>query len=525
MTLLEVIKSADYAAVNQLFISNKPSFDPADNKAFSNNRLTTATDYQMQAIYDYQVDSHSIFDTTARPNKSAKKDSGEVDGSGNPTLTSVEIAVARIGLPLQKLIVERRVGFMLSDPVKTEAIYASESDKEKRLEKIVERIQNDNKMDYRNKEVARRMMSELECAEIWYFVPNNEPDDVLKNKLTLRVKLVSPVLGDKLYPLFDETGDLISFARAYKIREDKKEIEHFDVFTTELEYKYVNRDNVWKLDVVTDAEGNQSNINPIPNSVKKIMVIYHSQPRPEWADVQSMISRLETTSSNHADTNDYFGSPVMIVKGTVKGYAQKGETGKILEVEGDQSGADYLSWDSSPESVKNEKEDLKANIHAMSQTPDISFEKLMAIGNVSGIALKLMFIDAHMAVKNKEEIFGLGLQRRLNLIKACIGMVIDTSLAFEAKTLQLKPVMTPYLPQNVTEMIDNLNIAVTGGILSKETAVDQNPLVEDSETEMDRLKNDATAQLADVPVITNKPAIPLKVVQKGKNTTGLNTGA
>lgn len=521
MTLLEVIKSQDYEKVNQLFISNKPSFDPADDKAFSNNRLTTATDYQMQSLYDYQVDSHSIFDTTIRPDKLIKKDSGETGVDGNPTLITASIPVARIGLPLQKLIVERRVGFMLSDPVKIEAIYVSESDNEKRLEKIVGRIQNDNKMDYRNKEAARRMMSELECAEIWYFVPNNEPDEVLKNQYTLRVKLASPLLGDKLYPLFDETGDLIAFARAYKIKEDKIEIEHFDVFTSEFEYKYINRDNLWKLNIMTDAEGNQSNINPIPNAVKKIMVIYHTQPRPEWADVQSMISRLETISSNHADTNDYFGSPVMIVKGIVKGYAQKGETGKILEVEGDdKSGAEYLSWDSSPESVKNEKTDLKADIHAMSQTPDISFEKLLSVGNISGIALKLMFIDAHMAVKNKEEIFGIGLQRRLNLLKACIGMVIDTSLSNEAKTLQLKPVMTPFLPQNVTEMIDNLSVAVTGGIMSKESAVEQNPLVEDSETEIERLKNDATTELSG----TDMPAIPLKMMQKGKSIITLKTG-
>jgi SPP1 family phage portal protein len=209
-----------------------------------------------------------------------------------------------------------------------------------------------------------------------------------------------------------------------------------------------------------------------------------------------MISRLETISSNHADVNDYFGSPMLKVKGTLKGFAQKGESGKTLELE-DLGDADFLSWDSSPESMKSEKDDLKINIYSMSQTPDISFEKLMTIaGNISGVALKLMFLDAHMAVKNKEEIFGIGLQRRLNLIKAAIGMVIEASLSNVVKTLQLKPVITPYLPQNVTEMIDNLSVATTAGIISKETAVEINPLVEDPETEIERLKEDATNELA-----------------------------
>jgi SPP1 family phage portal protein len=237
-------------------------------------------------------------------------------------------------------------------------------------------------------------------------------------------------------------------------------------------------------------------INPIPNAVKKIMIIYHTQPQPEWSDVQSMINRLEVTTSNHADTNDYFGAPIMVVKGTVKGYDQKGESGKILEVEGDGSDADYLSWDSSPESVKNEKEDLKQNIYSMSQTPDISFEQMMEVGgDISGVALRMMFLDAHMAVRTKEEQFGIGLQRRLNLIKAAVGAVIDTSLASVTKTLHLKPVITPYLPQNITEAISNLTIAKTGGIISTETAVEQNPLIEDKEAEMDRMKNDKTEQI------------------------------
>lgn len=491
-TYLDTIKSNDFKAIDELFRSKKPTFGPSI--AFD-SALSQAGDYQEQCIREYKVEGHDIFDTTKRPDKTIKKDTGETDPNGSPVLATTTVPVARISMPLQKLIVNRRVGFMLSEPVRTQPVYGSESEQEKRLEKMVERIQNDNKMDYRNMEIARRMMSELECAELWYLVENKEPDETLRGKHTLKMKILSPDLGDKLYPLFDEYGDMTAFARGYKIKEGDKEIDHFDVYTSEFEYKYVCRNNLWALDdqaVTMTIEGPKA-VNPIPNAVGKIMVIYHSQQSPEWADVQSMINRLEVTSSNHADTNDYFGSPIMVVKGTVKGFAQKGESGKIIEIDGDDSAANYLSWDSSPESVKNEKEDLKQNIYAMSQTPNISFEQMMAIGGqLSGVALKMMFLDAHMAVKNKEEQFGIGLQRRLNLIKATVGAVLDTSLSNVTRTLQLKPIITPYLPQNITETVENLTVAKTGGIISTETAVEINPLIEDKEAEMDRLKNDKT---------------------------------
>lgn len=495
MNSIEIIKSMDFKAIELLFNSSRPVFEVEQTKA----------------IAEYKVSSHDVFDENIRKKKKIIK--SDIGLDGKETVTTDYIEPARIGMSFQQLIVDRRVGFMLTIPVKTDATYESESDKEKALVKLVDRLQNDNKMDYKNKEIARRWMSEMECAEIWYFVETGET----KPKFTLKCNIWSPDLGDILYPLKDSKGDLIAFARKYKLKEEDKDIEHFDVYTNEFEYKYVNKDNVWKLDVLTETneagDTMQTNVNPIPNAVKKIMIDYISQPKPEYADQSSMISRLETITSNHSDINDYFGSPTYVSKGAVKGFAQKGEQGKIIELE-DGGEITVLSWDSSPVSIKDEKEDLKSNIFMLSQTPDISFKAMSGMGTIAQFTMKAFFMDAHMAVARKEETFGIYLQRRLNIIKAAIGLVIDTSLAAEAKSLQLKPVITPYLPQNTTETIENLSVAKTGGIMSIETAVEQNPLVEDSETEMDRLRTDATNDLA------GTENLPIK----GKKTTTSKTG-
>lgn len=474
MAVIDIIKSQDITEIKKLF------------------KRTTFDYDQAKAINEYKVEKHDIFDTSIRKAKVIKKGTGEVDSNGVEVTTTTNVEPARIGMSFQQLIVDRRVGFMLSIPVTIQPTYSSENQKEKDLVKMVERIQNDNKMDYLNKEIAERLMSEMEVAEVWYLVETGEP----KPKFTLRCNIWSFDLGDTLYPLKDAFGNMIAFARNYKLKEGEKDIEHFDVYTADFEYHYVNRDSTWQLDTITDENGT-AKPNPVPNLVRKIMIVYHSQKKPEWANQASAINRLETSKSNHADMNDYFGSPILAVEGEVRGFAQKGEQGKIMElVEG--SKAAYLALNSPPESIKMEQENLKEDIYTLSQTPDISFKAMTGMGTIAQFTMKAFFMDAHMAVAKKEQIFGIGLQRRINIIKAAIGMVIDTSLFKESQLVQMKPVITPFIPQNDTEIIENLTVSVTGGIMSKETAVEQNPLVEDPEIEMERMKDDATSELADV---------------------------
>jgi SPP1 family phage portal protein len=472
-----IITGSDFKKIEELFTSNRPSFEVA----------------QEDAINQFKVASHDIFDETVRKKKKVIKGSGETDASGKETTTTEYVDPARIGLSFQQLIVDRRVGFMLNIPVAIDPIYETESDKEKALVRLIDRILNDNKMDYKNKEIARRWMSEMECAEVWYFAETGKA----KPRFTVKCNIWSPDLGDTLYPLFDATGDMIAFARKYKLKEGDKDIEHFDIYTAELIYKWVMRDNEWNLDDKAQSVtiNGTTNVNPVPNAMKKIPIIYYSQIKPEWADQASAISRLEDLISNHADMNDYFGSPILSVMGEILGFAAKGEQGKILQL-AENAKANYLALNSPPESYKMEMENLKNTIYSLSQTPDISFESMRGMGTIAQFTMKAFFMDAHMAVAKKEEKFGIGLQRRFNLLKAAIANLIDTSLSKEAETVQLKPVITPYLPQNNTETIDNLTVAKTGGIMSTETAVEQNPLIEDKEAEMDRLKNDKTSEVA-----------------------------
>ncbi|HCT86135.1 MAG TPA: hypothetical protein DF296_13170 [Candidatus Margulisbacteria bacterium] len=477
MTALEVIKSQDFKEIEKLFIRQ------------------VDTGIQAEAIKQYNIDTHDVFDPAIRPMRKIKIDSTTKDSLGNVIWIDKWIDVVRVGIPWQNIITERRVGFTLSHPVKTNVIWDTGSEKEKQLVKLVEQIQNDNKMDYKNKEILRRKLSELEVAVIWYYVVTDDP----KHKFTLNSKIISPELGDTLYPLFDMNGTMISFRRDYKLSEGGKDIEHSDLYTADFEYKYIKREGSWIIDPDAKAKSIETGVyvpaNPVPNPAKKILIEYYNQKKPIWYNVQSMINRHEMLTSNHGGMNDKFGAPIFTVAGEIQGEIIDNAQGSLMQLENGAT-AQYAQLASEPQSISLEQTNLEKFIYTMSQTPNISFDQMMTIGQMSGFAAEMIFTDSHMGVRMEEETFGIGLQRRLNIIKAAIGALIDTSLANECRTVQLKPEITPYLPQNMTEIIENNTVAVTGGIMSKETAVENNPLVKDAKIELERMKNDATNELA-----------------------------
>ncbi len=490
----EIIKGENYEKILAMFVLNRPPY-LRDTFEHSNQR----------AKHEYEVRHHDVMidDDKHRPDKKVLEPvinevtgMAAVDGKGNPKKKRATQKVNRVPIALQQVIVGRRVGFMLGNPITYNSKYDDKNKKEKAVVEYVSMIEENAKCLYKNKELARRVMSEMACAELWYLSPISEnsslahlPSDagIKKPAFELKMKVLSPWLHDELYPLFDDVGDMVAFARKYKTFEDSNEIEHFDVYSSEMTYKYINRDG-WGLDVEALNGGR------IPNLSKKIPIIFHWQPQPEWANVQKMIERLEKLLSNHGDMNDYFGEPILAIFGQLVNSIRKGESGKIMQLS-KEAKASFLALDSPPESIKMEIDNLEKFIYALSQTPNISFQEMKSLGagDISGYALELLFLDAHLAVRVKEETFGVCIQRRVNLLKSFIGNVLDISLSEASKTVRMNPVFTPYLPKNIKEMLAMTGGAVNDNILSQQTAteiLEREKYIPDAEEEFKRLKKE-----------------------------------
>lgn len=452
--------------------------------------------YQLTDYKQYEPMGHDVMDLVKRPDKIIKSDEGNERNGAT-------VKVSRIPVPEQKKIVLLASAFLGVPCLSSTPKPGIETDMLTTLSYIWE----DNKLDYKFKEISKRTMSERESAELWFTEPT-EPDywdntPLAGIKFKLRMRILSPVLGDTLYPVFDSYSDMVAFGRYYEIVEQDavnigstQKTAHFDIYTKDRFYFASRSQAGWIFNydplVITSDDGTETKVIGIKNLLGKIPVIYYNQPNTEWADVEQMIERLEKKFSNHADTNDYFDSPIVKAKGQVTGFSDKGESGKVLQMSTDAD-VSYLTWDSLPASNQLEFENLIKSINSYTHTPNISFDNVKGLGTFTGIALKMFFMDAHLKASDKEEIYGEAVQRRINYLKSAIAYFKDSFKA--ALRLSIKPEFEYFLPKNETEDLTNIIAAVNAGILSVESAIKQNPLVEDAVNEIALIKKEADAKV------------------------------
>lgn len=479
------------------------------------NHLRTNLQPELQALKEYNPKHHNIFDQHLRKDKTISSDAGAREG--------VSVPVARIPIPEQKKIVLLAASFLGSPSLACTPDPGIQTD----LFSVINEIWEENKLDYKFKNIAKRTMSERECAELWYTEPA-EPDFWMGTPMEgtqykLRMRILCPSVGDTLYPIYDNYGDMIAFGRYYELEiQDfglgsvSQKVSHFDIYTKDRFYfatRVIGQEWEFNYDpktIIQNQDGTKTTLKGIPNLIGKIPVVYYFQPYTEWHDVQEMIERLETKISNHADSNDYFDSPIVKAKGKVEGFAEKGEQGKVLTM---NEGADvqYLTYDNLPESMKMETENLIKFIHTYTHTPNISFDNIKGLGTFTGIALKMFFMDAHLKASDKEEIFGEGVQRRVNYLKASIAVLNPKLKA--ALRLAIKPKFEYFLPKNEAEEIDNIIKCVNAGIMSIETAVRLCPLIEDYISELDLITKEADVKATKALALMQAapPQIPPKI--------------
>lgn len=429
---------------------------------------------------EYNVYRHAVFDRTKRKRKQLKVKTDKVDNDGNPIYKIKYVEVCRVAVPIQKLIVERTAGFLLGKPV-TYQLKGNITKETQNLYDAVMLVYEQNKMEYFDKKLARAVFREREAAELWYFVPdeNGKPTSG-----EMRVQLLSPSRGDILLPHYDDYGRMDGFGRGYRTMDLLGQyITHFDIYTKTFVYQFASDPNGAQLSIAAP---------PVPHGFDRMPIIYYRQEKTEWDDVQPECDRVDTLLSNWGDTNDYFGSPSYFFKGKLKGFAEKGEQGKVYQGEGSDTDMKVLSWDCSPESIKGELAELFNIIFSYTQTPDISFKSMKEIGsNTSGVAINLMFTDPFMKADDKQELFGENFERRFNVVKGGCAQRDGIGSSTVDNTL-CKPTFTLYLPKNEREEIEILNLSTNGKpTMSQEEAVRKNPKVDNPEETMKQLQKEA----------------------------------
>lgn len=383
--------------------------------------------------------------------------------------------IKRWKLPLNypQYINEISVVFIYGQPVK----WLQQSDNtDNAFEKFVDIIKS-TRFNSKIRQCKRLAGAETQSAMLFHVFRNED------GKPDVQIRVLARSKGDEIYSRWDIYENLVSFAWGYYVKETSEtSVYHFDIYTPSVIYRCKQTSGGWE-------------VTPEENLVGKIPVILFQQEK-EWSGVELLIGREEYIGSRTADTNDYFSDPMFLIhEDIIKSMPDKGDENKTLRVRGNNVDdvskyAKYLTWDSAPESKKAEIDWLQKHILSKTFTPNIEFDNMKSLSNISGKALKQMMLLADIKANRHKEQHDELLDRTSNLILAIIGNVLDISLREECQRCVIQHEFQEPFGENITETIDNITKARDAAILSAEGAVELNPLVKDHKQELERLAHE-----------------------------------
>lgn len=424
-------------------VAKKISENGADGSIYETIRALKQRSFPEYPIADIfkeiNIDKHDVMNPSLRPDKAVyKKVQKTKKPIVHPGLTQAANApkpdesdmefvrwekVNRIPLAFQELICNKRVSFCLANPAKREykGLKHDETDSDlakdlKNLEYANERVMHDNKIPSHDREIARNVFTYTEVAEFIYTESGKIEVDRYGFDSKVRIKIChfSRENDERFYPIKDEKGNLICFSREYKVREQSKIVTYFESYTDEeiVKFKQVGG---YKWEIVGEA---------IEHGLGKMPIVFGWQRYPEYRNASTAIARLETILSNHGEINDYHAAPKMLMTNAqnITGFGEKGSSSMLIQAKG-EADLKYITWEHSTDSVKAEIDRLLEMIYTLTQTPNINFDNLKGMGQVSGISIKLMFMDAHLAVKDKEGVLLDFMQRRSSIVCAYLKKI------------------------------------------------------------------------------------------------------
>lgn len=350
------------------------------------------------------------------------------DPEGNTHTTKRIQKLNRIPLAYQKEIVSIAVSFLFGNPVK----YTNSLEDEAMYDAF-QSVLDKEKITFTDREIAKCNGRFTQCAELWWVA--EEPNEFygFRSNYRLKCNLLSPD-KNKMYPYFNDQGDMIAFFREYEKRESGKKVKYYEMYTAQR--IAILKDGKTEIEVVSDT------VNPIG----KIPIVFYQFDNVEWSAVQPAIERLEEIASDKGEVNKKFSAPILALTGTVTGSFSKDKSGKVLQLTGDGSSASFVQPPNASESLKDEQESLEQIIYKLTQSINISPESLSGLGNMLATEnAAFLFMLPHLKVADKMATYVPALKRRASIIKSFLQLM---NVGFRNSDLDVEPIITPYIINN-----------------------------------------------------------------------------
>lgn len=426
-TIYEMISSGDITAAISLMQDND---DEVDN-----------------ALREYNPELHKVM---KRPNKFRKKQSPYI---------SEKLPRSR-----QDYINEVELFFLLGNPIVWKKVGGDDAAYELFTDFLNNQYFHDNLC-----EAKRLAGAETECAKLYRITRG--ADGAEPNVQTV---ILARSKGYKLRPLFDQYGNLQAFAYGYTLKENNRNVQHWDIETPDFLFYCKKALLGWEVETY-------------PNPTGKINVIYYRQ-RKAWHGVQQRIEREEMLDSKTADNNNYFSDPMAAATADVIQNLKSPETiGGLIQLTGSSSKFEYINPPQSSESREAERKSLADSILFDTYTPDLSYENLKGLGSISGVAIKNAMTIGYIKRKRNISQYKQLVRRDLSLMIEILAFV-HPEMAEKIRALRIDFDFAEPFDSDNGEQQRHIADLYAQGVVSLEEAVHQIAICDDPDAEIRRLK-------------------------------------
>ena len=380
-----------------------------------------------------------------------------------PAKTGVN-KVSRITLDLPKLAVKRMTELVCGIPVKRIYRPEKENKKQKEIAGYMEKIFDRVRIDSVNIERLNMLFAGCEFITLWFAVESPNRNYGFQSNVKLRCRNFSPMLGDELYPLFDEYGDMIALSVKYTRIVGKREVQFLDAYTATKHVKFSNENGTWDIEI-------NENI-----ATGKIPGIYCYRPTPIFEDSADNVYEIEWALSRNGNYLRKNSKPLFVVFANEE-IQWSGDTnpnddlGVLQYPQGAQAG--YVTWAQAIENLKFYTDTLRSLYFTMLQLPDWSYEK-MSQQALSGESRKQLFIDAQMKVKDESGRLLEAFDREVNVVKSFLKLMLPEEYAEDIDALPVETRITPFAITDKTETVNTL-LAANGNmpIMSQRESIEE----------------------------------------------------
>ena len=371
--------------------------------------------------------------------------------------------VTRVTCDLQRLATKRMTELCCGIPVKR--VYKPENDTQKEVASYIEAIFDRNRIDSVNIERLNMLFAGCEVMTLWYAVESGNNLYGFDSRLKFRCRNFSPMLGDDLYPLFDEYGDMVAMSVGYTRKVGKKSVQFLDAYTSTKHCKYSNANGEWE-----EVENEDISVNKIP-------AVYMNRPTPIWEDSSRIVYEIEWALSRNGNYLRKNSKPIFVVLAdeVIQFGDEKPENKEFKAVMQYPKGstAQYVTWTQAIENLKFYVSELRSMFFTQLQLPDWSYEK-MSQQALSGESRKQLFIDAQMKVHDESGRLLEGFDREINVIKAFLKTTLPERYHADIDDLKVETKITPFSITDTKETVDMLMTANGGEpIMSQRESIEE----------------------------------------------------